>query len=318
LSLIACSFIAAALAAASSGATVSATGTCEAPLVLRNRDYGGVILDASAASFPAGAVLNGVKGLAVRGGSWGRTDVEIAAFHVIQAAQVEDFSLAGATVLGNGDARGGGVSIANGRRVTVRDSVLKGHATAIGVRSSSAVLVTGNRISGSTADGINVTDVQQAIVSANSCRDFSPAIGAHPDCIQLRDLPDRPRQAGIWVLNNDAVGRMQAFFGDCNQATFAGNRAAVDVFTHTLTCARALETAAFDNVLSNTPASANGPGSLKGFDPKWVRLNLVWDARQKGWAPRLWSFLVPPIAGLVGSRFEDRSFNPPAVEVKAP
>lgn len=315
--MIACAMIAAALALAAPGSTVAAEGTCEAPLRLGKRAYGGVILDVSRAKLPAGAVINGPTGLAIRGGTWGREDIDLPAWHTIQVANVEDFSLAGATVLGNRDGRGSGISIATSKRVTVRDSVWRGHATAIGVRSSSAVLVTGNDIRGSVADGINVTDVHGAIVSANSCREFVPGVGAHPDCVQLRDLAGVPRQSGVWVLNNLAVGRMQAFFGDCNDTVLAGNYAAVSDFTHTVTCARAVGSAAFDNVLSNTPDSAGGPGRLKdaAFAAVWAGRNVLWDARVKGWAPRRWSFVVPPGWLEMGSRFEDRRFGPEFVEV---
>ena len=312
--------IAAALRAAKPGEVVTITGIIEGALNLRNVDLGGVVLDTTQAELIDGAVLNNVKGFAIRGGIYGRADMDLPVQNSIVAANCEDFSIASATVLGNGDARGGGISIATSARVTVRECRFDGHNTALGVRSCTDALVTGNSIRGSTADGINITDCQRAIVSANDCRDFRPAAGAHPDAIQMRSLAGRPLQADIWLINNIAIGRMQGFFGGEFRTHWHGNYAAANGFTHTVTASKGRECSAFDNVLSNTPDAENGPGSLKGFTDasNSVGRNLLWDARGKGLPPRRVSLIVPPIWNQVGSRFESRAFNPASVEVSPP
>lgn len=315
--MIACAMIAAALASAAPGAVIAASGTCEAPLVLRGMHLRGVALDARAAAFPAGALIRNVSGLKMWGGTWGRADRDIAAWHTISVEAVADFSLAEAKVVGNGDARGSGILVVASQRVTIRDNQFIGHATAIGVRASSDALVARNRIEASTADGINLTDNQRVIAAANECHAFVPGAGAHPDCIQLRTVNQAARQSDIWLLNNLAVGRMQAFFGGDYRVHYIGNYAATNGFTHTVTASACRYCRAFDNVLSNTQDAPHGPGSLKGFTDlsNSTGRNLLWDARIKGPAPRRWSFEIPPIAGLVGSQFDDRSFNPAAVEV---
>lgn len=309
------------LRAAKPGSIISLAGIFQGALRLSAWDFGGVVLDLTDAEFPDGGVINGAKGLALRGGRWGRTDSEVQAFHTLQVANVEDFSLSGATVVGNGNSFGGGISIANSARVTVRDSQFDGHSTALGVRTSSDILVTGNRITGSAADGINVTDCQRGIISANECRDFRPAVGAHPDAIQLRSVAGRPLQADIWLLNNLAIGRMQAFFGGEYRTHWHGNYAATNGYTHTVSAATgARECSAFDNVLANTPDAPHGPGRLKGFEDASNRegRNVLWDSRRWGMPARRWAMIVPPIAASVGSRFEDRAFGPVSVEGGVP
>jgi hypothetical protein len=311
--MIACTAIAAALLIAQPGSTITAAGTCPTPVRLPARDYGGVVLDLRAAELPEGMVGRGVKGLSIRGGTWGRSDIEIAAWHIIQISAAEDLSIAEANFVGNGDARGSGISISASARVTIRDNRFSGLATGFGFNGSTDALAARNRIEASTGDGINVVDSHRVVVRDNQCRAFKPAIGAHPDCIQFRSIAGKPKQSQIWVINNDCVATAQCFFGADYQTHFHGNYAAADRYTHTITGSACIQCEAFDNVLTNHPGSANGPGSLKGMaDPSSITgRNLSWDARANGWAPRVRSFVRPPIADQVGSRF-DRAAEDPA------
>lgn len=285
--MIACAAIAAALATATPGTTIAASGTCEAALRLPARDYGGVTLDASEATLLEGAVIDRAKGLHIRGGRWGRTDRDTRLFHTITVTRAEDFSFCGATVVGNGNTVGSGISVAESQGVTICDNLFDGHSAAgASVRSSSDAVVTRNRITNSTADGINITDSQRVVVSFNRCTDFKPGPLAHPDCIQLRNLKDRPPQSDVLVLGNVAIGQMQAFFGDCNRTTFINNYAAVSKYLHTITCAPGgVGNVAIGNMLSNLPSSPAAPGRMKGFLPEWTARNTVWDARVQGMPP---------------------------------
>lgn len=313
-----CALIATTLALAAPGSTVS-TGpvTCEEPLVLLNRDYRGVTLNAAGATFTEGAAIRNVQGLRITGGTWGRTDADTEGLHVMRADAVTDFSIANATVLGNGNLLGGGIMIrSNSVRVTLRDNRLRGHALAIGVQNATHVLVTRNEITGSTSDGINIVGSRIAIVSANLCRDFARIPPSHPDCIQLWSLQGQPLQSDIYVINNAAIGDMQGILssdpktGSGRRLFFHGNYLAV-TYPHTITCGACVESVATDNVLSSYPGSYHGIGRLKGFEHRsnFTARNVVVDG-EKVLPTRIWSYIVPPIARQVGNRFDDRSFGP--------
>ena len=314
----ACALIPILLAMASPGSTV-ATGkiTCDETLLLKDQDYRGVTLDASLATFIEGALIRNVRGLHIKGGTWGRTDVDTKLLHVIRADTVSDFSISNATVLGNGNLKGGGISIqSNSARVTVRDNRLHGHMLGIGIRASTDLLVVRNEITGSSSDGINIVGNTNGIVAANLCHQFAKVPPAHPDCIQLWSIKDQPLQSDIYVLNNAAIGEMQGILssdpktGSGRRLFFHGNYLAV-TYSHTITCGACVESVATDNVLASYPGSKFGIGKLKGFEhPSNVTARNVMRDGVKSLPDRIWSEIVPPIAGQVGSRFDTRSFAP--------
>jgi hypothetical protein len=256
------------LASLRAGDTLRIAGTFVNPLVLSNRDFGNVQVDARSAVFQSGLVLNNVHNLAFSGGTYGRSDVDIRAWHTVQVQFSSNISLAEGLFLGNSDSRGSGLLVVQSNQVTVRDSQFRGHGTGLGVRSSSNVLVTRNAIMGSAADGINVVDSQRVIVSSNSCSAFTPSPGAHPDCIQLWSLNGRPLQSDIAILNNSAIGNMQAFVsfdprtGSGERLIFAGNYAAIS-YTHGVSCTRCNDSIFVDNVLTNLPDSRWGAPSVR-------------------------------------------------------
>jgi hypothetical protein len=301
------------------GDTLRASGVFASPLVMRNRSFANVTFDASNAVFQAGVVLNNVHNIKFVGGTYGRSDIDISAWHTFRVDNSSHVSVADARLIGNGDNRGSGVLVANSQFVTVRDSQFSGHMTGIGVRSSTDVLVVRNQITGSTADGINVIDNQRVIIAANSCSAFMKWPGAHSDCIQLWSRNSGPLQADIFVLNNSAIGNFQAYLSSDpkiasgTRLTFAGNFAAVSS-THTITCGNCTHSNVFGNVIANLPGANHGPGSLK-LGPSITnsaRDNLFFDLRGRtdGWLPApTWTSFVPFIAGQVGSQWDDRSFG---------
>jgi nitrous oxidase accessory protein NosD len=256
------------LASLRSGDTLRIAGSFANPLVLSNRDFGNVQVDASAATFQGGLVLSNVHNLAFSGGTFGRSDLDIRAWHTVRVQFSSNISLAQGLFLGNSDNRGSGLLVVQSNQVTVSDSQFTGHGTGLGVRSSSNVLVTRNAITGSFADGINVVDSRRVIVSSNSCSAFTPGAGSHPDCIQLWSLTGRPLQSDIAILNNSAIGNMQAFVsfdprtGSGERLIFAGNYAAV-TFTHGVSCTRCNDSIFIDNVLSNLPEARWGAPTVR-------------------------------------------------------
>lgn len=305
------------------GDTLRVTGTFTAPFTIRNRSFSHLVIDASGANFQAGVNFNNVHNVSLVGGTYGRSDIDIAAWQTVRLDNSSHVSFANLTVLGNGDNRGAGLLVATSSFVTVRDSLFTGHMTGIGVRSSADVMVSRNAITGSTADGINIIDNQRVIVSGNSCSAFTPLPGSHPDCIQLWSLTGRPLQADIFVLNNSAIGPIQAYLSSDpkiesgTRLTFAGNYALVST-SHGITCGNCTSSRFFDNVLSNTPTSVQGaPGLKLGPSPtNVVGSNQIYDLRGRtdGWLPApTWTSFVPGIAGTVGSRWDTANWFGPAI-----
>ncbi len=297
------------------GDTLRITGSYVAPLVIRNRDFGNVQVDASAATFQGGLVLSNVHNLAFSGGTYGRSDLDLPAWHTVRVEFSSNISLAQGRYLGNNDNRGSGLLVVKSNQVTVRDSQFIGHGSGLSVRSSSSVLVTRNAITGSFADGINVVDSQRVIVSSNSCSAFTPGPGSHPDCIQLWSLSGRPLQSDVAILNNSAIGRMQAFVsfdprtGSGERLIFAGNYAAI-TYTHGVSCTRCNDSIFIDNVLTNLPEARWGAPTVRLTEGlrNLVANNQSFDVRglagQPGFAlaqPR-WSSFTPAWSGGVGSQ----------------
>ena len=297
------------------GDTLRITGSFAAPLALRNRDFGNMQVDASAATFQGGLVLSNVHNLAFSGGTYGRSDLALRAWHTVRVEFSSNISLAQGLYLGNNDNRGSGLLVVKSNQVTVRDSRFSGHSTGLGVRSSTAVLITRNTITGSFADGINVVDSQRVIVSSNSCSAFTPGAGSHPDCVQLWSQLGRPLQSDIAVLNNSAIGNMQAFVsfdprtGSGERLIFAGNYAAV-TYTHGVSCTRCNDSIFIDNVLTNLPEARWGAPTVRLTEGlrNLVANNQSFDVRgmagQPGFAlaqPR-WSSFTPAWSAGVGSQ----------------
>ncbi|MEN9932089.1 MAG: hypothetical protein RIS17_662 [Pseudomonadota bacterium] len=312
--MLSCALIAATLAAAAPGSTVT-TGPvrCPARVSLLNRNYNGVTLDATGAVFAEGIGMRNVQGLTIKGGTWGRRDADTLNLHVIRADAVTDVTIAGTTVLGNANLKGGGISVQPGsQRVTIRDNRLHGHMLGIGVRESSDILIARNAITGSTSDGINSVGNQRVIITNNQCSEFTKIYPAHPDCIQLWSIVGQPLQADVYVINNAAIGDMQGILSSDPKTVsgrrlfFHGNYLAV-TYSHTLTCGGCVESVAMDNVLASYPGSYFGIGSLKGFDhiSNRVARNVMRDG-VKALPARSWSSFVPPISDRVGNRYDRR------------
>lgn len=301
------------------GDTLRLTGTFETAVRFSQRDFGGVKLDATGATLREGMLMQGVQNLTIVGGTYGRTDADTREWATLGIFNSQNISVSQATVVGNGNLRGAGIRVTGSDFITVRDNRLSGHLGSILLASSSNSLITRNKMTAASSDGIQVMDSQRVIVSANSCSNFTPVAPAHPDCIQLWSVANRPLQSDIFVLNNSAIGTMQAYLssdpktGSGTRLTFAGNYAAV-TYTHTVTCGNCTNSAFFDNVLANLPGSKNGAGSLKiGPSPtNTVGYNPLYDLRGRtdGWMPApLWTSYVPNIAGFVGSKWDTRSFG---------
>ncbi|MEI6487160.1 MAG: PEPxxWA-CTERM sorting domain-containing protein [Sphingomonadales bacterium] len=304
------------------GDTLRISGTFSAPLTIRNRDFGNVQVNAQGAVFQGGVALVNVHNLAFTGGTYGRTDANLAAWHTMRVEGSSNISMNNGIFLGNGDPRGTGLQVIQSNQVTVRDSQFSGNATGLGVRTSTNVLVTRNRINGSTADGINIVDSNRVLVSSNSCSGFMPSASAHPDCVQLWSTGTRPVQSEIAIINNSAVGNMQGFAsfdprnGSGNRLVFAGNYAAIS-YAHSVSCYGCNDSIFVDNVLVNQPGSSFGLPLVRllGGSGNLVANNLAFDVRSLSQQPGFvmpgpaWSSYMPAYASLVGSQIGRGGFG---------
>lgn len=306
------------------GDTIKLSGTFQSAVRINKRDFGGVSLDAIGATLREGMVLQGVQNLNIIGGTYGRKDADTREWATLGISNSANISVSGTTVLGNGNLRGAGIRVTSSEFITVRDNQLSGHLGSIMLRSSQNSLITRNTMVEASSDGIQIVDSNRVIVSSNNCSNFNRGPGAHPDCIQLWSVSGRPLQSDIFILNNSAIGDMQAYLssdpktGSGTRLTFAGNYAAV-TYTHTVTCGNCTHSTFFDNVLANLPNAVRGPGTLKigtrdlpTSPTNIIGSNPLFDLRGRtdGWMPApTWTTFVPDIAGLVGSRWDDRSFG---------
>lgn len=299
------------------GDTLRLDGLFSSVLRLRDRDFGGVTVDASGATLLEGMTLTNVRNISFAGGTWGRSDAATRDWYVIRVDNSRNVALEGLAVVGNGDDRGAGLRIAQSHFVTVRDSLFSDHQNGMQVGGGGDMLITGNQFVRSTRDGIQMINTQRMIVSENSCMDFTPSPMAHPDCIQLWSSGGR-LQSDIYLLNNLALGSMQAFASfdprtlSGTRMVFAGNYAAVNL-PHGVSCYGCTDSRFLDNMLITLPEALHKvwlrtPG---GSNNEFAG-NQVIDLRGQFGAAlpeRGWSSLVPSLAGQVGSQWSDPSHD---------
>lgn len=308
----------AALAAVQPGDTLRMEGLFNTSILFRNRDFGGVRVDASAATITAGLRLSRVHNLSFTGGEWrpGGTNGTGDAIRVEDSSHI---SFADATMTGSGSRLGNGARIVRSSFVTVRDTLFDGLRNGLIMGTTTDSLVTANRYENGGEDGIKIIDSQRMIVSLNSCSGFTPLAGYHPDCIQLWSAVDKPLQSDIYILNNLAFGPQQGLASfdpselSGTRLTFAGNYVATSS-PHSITCLGCINSRFEDNILISLaegpwPArlKVTGDGTGNSFDN-----NEFHDLRgQFGTAlpQRVLSDLIPSIAFAVGSSWASRSFG---------
>lgn len=305
----------AALAAVQPGDTIRMEGLFTSPQRWRNRDFGGVTVDASAATITGGFRLINVQNLRFSGGSWlapGTGD----AIRVENSAHV---SFGGLVLSGSQDRLGAGIRVMRSSHVTVRDNRFEGLRNGAILFTVTDSLAARNHFADGGEDGMKILDSQRVIASHNSCTGFEPLPGYHADCIQLWSLVDRPVQSDVYLLNNLAIGPQQAFVsfdpGDMSgtRLTFIGNYAAT-TSPHTITCIGCTDSLFADNMLIVMPdapwaaamkITGSGSGNVYGDNP-------YFDLRgQHGITlpDPVFSSFTPSLAGLVGSQWDDRSFG---------
>lgn len=241
------------------GDTLKLTGNF-AETQIRDRDFGGVLIDARAASFAGGLVLRNVHNVTFHGGTYGSALQNLRNNQTIDVFDSSHISFRHAKVIGNADGVGTGVLFRRSSFVTVRDSNFTGHRAALGLTSTTDSLLMRNKFSDMSSDGINIADSHRVVASFNQCSSFFPSPGAHPDCIQMWSLAGNARQSDIALLNNTAWGDMQGFTsfnpsaGGAERVLMAGNLAAVS-FPQGVACYACFDSKFFDNTLIALPGA---------------------------------------------------------------
>jgi Right handed beta helix region/PEP-CTERM motif len=307
--------VAAALAAVRPGDTLRMEGHFTSPLLIRNRDFGGVQVDAGAARFSGSVRLVNVHNISFTGGTW----QPVGTGDAIRVERSSHVSFAGITVAGTGNRQGTGMRVGLSQFVTVRDTLFDGVQNGLVMAGVTDSLATRNRFANGSEDGMKLLDSQRVIVSHNSCTGFAPLPGFHPDCIQFWSLAGKPLQSDIYVLNNYLLGAQQGLASfdpytySGTRFTFAGNYMAT-IYTHALSCLGCTYSRFEDNILVSLPeARHRSPLIVTGSNEgNSFSNNQTFDLRGQYGAvlpDRIYSSLVPSIAGQVGSMWDNRSFG---------
>ena len=305
------------------GDTIRMEGEFTTGILIRDRDFGGVTIDASNAVIRNVFRLQRSHNITVLGGQWYTPGTGDA----IRIEQSSHISFADITVFGNGNRLGAGVRAIESSFVTLRDGHYEGLRNGAILLSTNDSISVRNHFSNGGEDGMKIIDSQRVILAHNSCTGFEPLPGYHPDCLQLWSLPGRPLQSDIYLLNNLAIGPQQSFVSftpvelSGTRLSFVGNYAAT-TSGHTITCNGCTDSYIADNMLVVLPdAPWRALLKVNQTDPSnIVENNAYFDLRgQHGVAlpDPVFSDYVPSIAGLVGSRWDDRSFGL-AVAASAP
>jgi MYXO-CTERM domain-containing protein len=233
--------------------------------------------------------------------------------------QVSHVSFADALLQGTGNRIGVGMRVAGSQFVTVRDNRFDNLQNGLVKGGVTDGLVTRNQWLNGGEDGMKLVNSQRMIVSHNLCAGYAPQASYHPDCIQTWYTTGKPPQSDIFILNNVAIGPQQGFTSfdpesfSGTRLTFAGNFVA-STMPHSITCAGCTNSQFFDNMLIALPDAKwrtflRAPGTEAG---NVFSNNRVLDLRGQFDAvlpDPVFTTYTPHIAGLVGSRWDDRSFG---------
>jgi hypothetical protein len=316
--------VAAVLAAARPGDTIRMEGVFTSPIFMSDRDFGGVRVDARGAVIAAGMGLRRVHNISFTGGVWHPID----AGEILRMEQSSHVSFAHASFRGVGDRTGIGMRISSSTHVTVRDNLFDNLRNAVIKGGVADSLVTRNRWVNGSEDGLKLLDSRRVIVSHNSCTGYALKPGYHADCIQLWSVPGSPVQSDIHILNNVAIGPQQglASFDPADfsgtRFTFAGNLVATTT-PHSITCLGCTDSLFMDNILIALPGGPfRSPLRAPGAGSGNVIINnptFDWRAQTSVVLPEpMFTSFTPSIAGLVGSRWDDRSFGLTAAAASVP
>ncbi len=228
---------------------------------LANRSFtNGLTIDARSASFNGQLTMKSVAGVAVLGGLYGMSP------GIWQNGWTAVISNSSRVSFTNPNVVGAGIGKELGLRFVLSSDVLVEGGSFDGLRVGIAIdtvtngLVTNNLITNSTSDGMNIVNSHDVTASSNICRDGTPSVGAHPDCIQMWSLAGQPMQSDIQLLNNQAYGPTQGFTA-FNPSEASGQRISIignwveTSFPQGIACYGCFDSVITDNTLITLPGS---------------------------------------------------------------
>ncbi len=169
------------IAAARGGDTIELTAGDYAPVKIAGRSFAPALTIKAGAVRVANVGLQNVSGLVWLGGHFDGNDREPTGLSIGASHNIR-------------------IEAADFQRFT-RNGIVVG--------DSSDIDLVGNRLTKMGSDGIQIALSRRMTIEGNSCVDFSPSPGTHPDCIQLWSRPGAPPTADILIKGNVMAGSMQ-------------------------------------------------------------------------------------------------------------
>ena len=245
------------LATMAAGDTVALVGTF-GELRLQNRTFTRAItIDARQAVFTTTMVFDNVRGVSLSGGTFNIANNGAYA-KGIAVYGGSNIYIDGVTVNGGGDGAVDqyGIAINGAYNAQVTNAKLNGLYSGIGMGQTTAGLIARNKITGATADGIDIADSHSVLASANSCTGGRPGPGAHPDCIQMWSIAGHALESDITVTNNAAYGPTQGFTDfDAGLRINISHNVVNTSYSQGIACYSCIDSTVSYNTMSTLPGS---------------------------------------------------------------
>ncbi len=194
-------------ASASGGDTIKLSGRF-GTLGLSNRAFTSTVtMDATNAQFTDTLAISDVSRLTVLGGTFGSSTGATRTGRAVGIYNSNNVTFSKSFFVGNGT--GVGITTAGAANINVSADNFRNLKLGIGVTSSNDVCISSGRFIGMTSDGINIADSHRVTATGNRCSGTAPAVGAHPDCIQLWSVLGNAVQSDIMLTRNIVSGATQ-------------------------------------------------------------------------------------------------------------
>lgn len=247
-------------AAANDGDTIQLNGIITKQ-TLSNRSFAnGITLDATNAAFGGTFALSNVGGVTVVGGLFGYLPGEWQNSATARVSSSSRVSFLNPTFTGAGIGKELGINFVKSTDIAISGGNFSDLRLGIGFIGVTNGSLNGNNFTRATSDGINIVDSNFVTASQNICRDNTPALGAHADCIQLWSSAGLPMQSDISLLNNEAYGQTQGFTSfnpsaaSGTRISMIGNRVETSM-PQGIACYGCFDSIITDNVLITLPGS---------------------------------------------------------------
>ncbi len=202
--------IAAVWTAAKPGDTIKLSGKFGLTRLQYKSSGKAITLDATSAVFTDSLMINQVDGLKIVGGTFGKTGGTATKYgRAVVIYGGSSIAFYSPTVVS--DAGGQGIAFNDTVGASVKSGNFAGLYSAISLTRVKNGYLSGNAITRSLSDGIDIADSHNVTATYNSCSAGTPVAGAHPDCIQMWSVAGHAVQSDIAIIHNTATGPTQGF-----------------------------------------------------------------------------------------------------------